>query len=261
MQRNREARTKKRTVEDEFKDFQYFVDPGYKQYDKFFDSGSAKTPPSNADVLADVFNINNDPVTPSQPQNKGAKNKPEEESTISQEEIENAAIEASIRQLANIVGELELQMGIESFKAGDYEEAVEHFKLSTNHNNSGGVFNLAICYEQGVGVKRNMKTAKKLYEIASGLGHAKAFYNLGVFYAQGLGGTHKNFHQAKRLFEKAAELGSVDAIEALRLLLPQPKMLKLIEDFPETEFYYSDKAAISAVNAMTGRNLVRLAMT
>lgn len=170
---------------------------------------------------------------------------------LTPEEIEDAAIDGAIRNLAKIVGELEFQLGVESVNNGDYNKAVNHFKLSYNHNHPGGVFNLALCYERGVGVKRNMKTAKKLYEIASELGHAKAFYNLGVFHAQGLGGGRKNFKEAKECFEKAADLGNADAMDALSLLIPVTKRLPVLEEFPVEDFYFKNKVMSNAVSAIS----------
>lgn len=46
---------------------------------------------------------------------------------------------------------------------------------------------------------------------ASSLGHAKAMYNLGVFYVKGLGGLKKNRKAAIHYFMKAANLGLPDA--------------------------------------------------
>lgn len=239
-------RKQKRTIEDEFKDFKHFVDPGYQQYERIFDNRSAYASTSN------VYNVNNGAKSEATQQ----KNVPFKDSSAKHDDLEkiddeDAAIDDAIRQLAGIVGELEFQLGIESVVAGHFSEAADHFKLSTTHNHPGGIFNLAICYEQGMGVKKNLKTARRLYEIASHLGHAKALYNLGVFHAQGLGGANKDTRQAKQYFQQAAELGNNEATEALRHFLPQPKkLLPIIEEFPEDEFYFKDKVMSSAVSAI-----------
>lgn len=251
--------SQQRIIEDEFSDFKHFVDPGYNQYERFFDAGFKNTSSTN------VYNINNDKtnvtVEPSlQKDNLGKQDTSSAEETA--EEKENAAIDEAIRQLAHIVGELEFQMGVDSFNDGSFNEAFDHFKLSTNHNHPGGVFNLALCYEKGVGVKRSMKTARKLYEIASQLGHAKAFYNLGVFHAQGLGGAHKSFFQAKKCFETAAELGSIDAEKALSLLLPPTKKLPVNKKFDEDDFFFTDKLVMSSpVRAIANHNMMRVAVS
>lgn len=96
--------------------------------------------------------------------------------------------------------------------------------------------------------------------MASEFGHAKAIYNLGVFHAQGLGGFQKSRLEAKKSFEQAAALGSSDAVEALHLLLPVPKKLPVIDEFPKEEFYFKDKMMIpTAVNAFSN-NVRRIAV-
>jgi TPR repeat protein len=243
-----------RTVEEEFKEFKHFVDPEYQKFESFFEHRRG----SESSSSANAYNVNNDTKNQSvQIKSQHEKTQGDVKApTQTSEEKDNAAIDEAIRQLAHIVGELEFQMGIESAMTGHYNDAFTHFKLSTSHNHPGGVFNLALCYEQGVGVKRNMKTARKLYEVASGLGHAKASYNLGVFHAQGLGGAHKSFNQAKKYFEQAAEMGNSDAIEALRLLLPPSKRLPIIEEVPDEEFYFKDKSMMSP-SAIANRNIMR----
>lgn len=104
-----------------------------------------------------------------------------------------------------------------------------------------------------------MKTARKLYEMASELGHAKASYNLGVFHAQGLGGFQKSRLEARKNFEHAAALGSTDAIEALRVLIPVPKKLPVFDEFPNEELYFKEKMLIPTKVSAISNNLRRIA--
>lgn len=53
--------------------------------------------------------------------------------------------------------------------------------------------------------------------MAAAKGHPKAAYNLGVFYARGLGGLEKNVRMARKYFHQAASMGQQDAINALGL--------------------------------------------
>lgn len=249
-----------RIIDDELSDFKHFADPGYNQYERFFQADTE----FNDSKSSNLYNINNNTTNiqaQKDLQKDGKKDNPTTHETA--EEKENAAIDEAIRQLAHIVGELEYQMGVESFSAGSFDDAFDHFKVSTHHNHPSGVFNLALCYEQGVGVKKNLKTAKRLYEIASELGHAKAFYNLGVFYAQGLGGVHKSFLEAKKNFEKAADLGSQDAIQALSLLLPPQTKITLNNKFlQEDKIFFNDKLMRSRpVSAIANHNLMRVAVS
>lgn len=243
----------KRTIEDEFKDFKHFVDPEYQKYQNVFEPKFSSTSSTN-----NVYNVNNDNKCNSEASEATTKSPAE---GLSEKEQEEAAIDDAIRQLAHIVGELEFQMGIESVMAGHYDDAVDHFKLSTSHKHPGGVFNLGICYEQGVGVKKSLKTAKQLYEVASELGHAKATYNLGVFHAQGLGGARKNFYQAKKYFEQGAQKGNMDAQEALNMLLPKPKKLPIVIEIPEDDFFYMEKSNTKSISAMANQSMMRIAVT
>lgn len=245
--RSTEPKIFKELSEDEFIQL---VDPGYKQHETFYGNFERR----NSQDVQNVSNaINNDKI-------QYLDDSVQKELTA--EEKQEAAIDGAIKELAHIVGELEFQMGLESVLAEDYDGAVDHFTLSSNHNHAGGAFNLGLCYEQGVGVKRNMKTAKRLYELASELGHAKAFYNLGVFHAHGMGGARKSFRQAKKYFEKAAELGSNDAVGALNLLLPPIKKLPIVEETPDEDFFFMEKPTMSkTISAMAQHSLMRVAVS
>lgn len=246
-------KNQKQTFEDELAEFKHFVDsgkdPGYNKYSNFFENTAGN----------DLYNVSKDTTEKPNEQKENIQKQADVEAKDKTPPLkEDAVIDEAIRHLAHIVGELEFQLGIESFLAGDHKDAVVHFKLSTHHNHPGGVFNLALCFERGLGIKRNLKAAKKLYEIASELGSSKAFYNLGVYYAQGLGGAEKNAQKAKEMFAKAAELGSTDAVEALSLLIPQPKKLPVIEEFQEDEYDLKSimPSAVSAIANFGGMRQV-----
>lgn len=53
------------------------------------------------------------------------------------------------------------------------------------------------------------------FHLASTLGHPQAMYNLGVYYARGLGGLRRSRSMAKKYFTAAADLGLEEAIAAL----------------------------------------------
>lgn len=240
----------RKAIENEIKDFQFLIDPEYKRYARFYDDSN------DSDSSSKPYNLSNDKTSSEyKVKSDDVKSQPEnlqKSSPKSQDE----AIDEAVKQLADIVGELEFQLGVESYRAAHYEDAAEHFKLSTNYQHLGGIFNLAICYEQGLGVKKNLKTAKQLYEIASGLGHVKAMYNLGVFHAQGLG-TSRDFHRAKKYFSEAAKLGNRDASEAIKLLLPKPIILPVIEEYDELFFNNTS----SKLGGIDNHKMMRIAVT
>lgn len=98
----------------------------------------------------------------------------------------------AIDNLMKTLGNIEFKLGLQNIQANEHKVAVSHFKLATTHRHPGATFNLGVCYEQGIGVDKNMKRAMKCYRAAAALGHKKAMYNLGVFYARGEGGLTKN---------------------------------------------------------------------
>lgn len=74
--------------------------------------------------------------------------------------------------------------------------------------------------KQPSGVFVVMSQAAKYYELASEWGHATAMYNLGVFYVHGWGGVPVDCNHARELFVAAAELGQINAQEALAIVPP-----------------------------------------
>lgn len=145
------------------------------------------------------------------------------------------ALEKAFSCMTKIIGEIELELGIACIRLGNFEGAVEHFKMSTNSNNNSGCFNLALLYEHGLGVEQDLLMAKKLYELAANWGHREALYNLGVFFAQGIG-TRKDYRQAKICFEKAAKLGDASSANALNMLRSaNHKKLSEPEDFIDVD--------------------------
>lgn len=82
--------------------------------------------------------------------------------------------ETAAKTLLMVLGDIEYQLGVQNIKAGQYETAVSHLKLGTSHSNSGATFNLGLCYEQGLGVSKDLKMAMECYQVASSMGHPKA---------------------------------------------------------------------------------------
>lgn len=70
--------------------------------------------------------------------------------------------------------------------------------------------NLAICYEEGKCIERNLSAAFCLYKKVAEKGYDSAQYNLALCYEFGRG-TEINLSEAIKWYEKAAEQGNVDA--------------------------------------------------
>lgn len=120
-------------VDREYKDL-LASDPGYKQYERFFEAPRSYS----SDGVHNVNHHSKAEATQSAPAKE-----PEPESELTAEQKEDEAIDSAIRQLAQIVGELEYQLGVDSMMTGNIDDAIDHFVMSTNHNHPGGIFNLA----------------------------------------------------------------------------------------------------------------------
>ena len=64
--------------------------------------------------------------------------------------------------------------------------ALHWFHQAAKSNHLEAMFNLALCYEQGVGVEINHRKAFSFYKRAAELGDAFAQCNIGVRYLEGL---------------------------------------------------------------------------
>lgn len=152
-------------------------------------------------------------------------------------------------------------LGVQNMAANNLNDAASHFKLGTTHRHPGATFNLGLCYELGMGVRKDTKRAMECYRSAAALGHPKALYNLGVFYARGVGGLKKNRAAARECFVAAATTGSPEAKRALEMAKTAKKSddinpLKKRLDSVNDEGYKSDPTYYYSVdeihNKLTG---------
>lgn len=131
---------------------------------------------------------------------------------------EQTNINEAVKSLGITLGHIEFQLGLKNLKANRPKAAVDNFKTASTHHHPEATFNLGICYEKGMGIEKNLKSAMQCYRAAANLGHKKSMYNLGVFYAQGLGGLKKNRVAARECFKTASQMGLIDAKIALGLI-------------------------------------------
>jgi tetratricopeptide (TPR) repeat protein len=206
-------RADRRTEQEETQNISSLVDLNFfeKRFQSYLNDSDVKT------GIKQTINVSNEEEIQKAPNENINLHK---QATKSTKDVD-VEIETILSDLSDMVGELEFQAGVQNLLSGRYADAADHFKMSANANNASAIFNLALLYEQGLGVKKNLHTALKLYELAGTMGHDKALFNMGVYSSQGLGGAKKSFRTAKKYFEKAANLGNTDAIEALTLLLPK----------------------------------------
>jgi TPR repeat protein len=96
--------------------------------------------------------------------------------------------------------------GHEAFLKKDYAAAYGIWKPLADQGNANAQFNLAILYERGLGVRRDLEEAFTLCRLAAAQGLPQAEVELGRMYARGWG-TAQRFGEALQWFEKAAEQG------------------------------------------------------
>ncbi|XP_032686866.1 uncharacterized protein LOC116851513 [Odontomachus brunneus] len=116
-----------------------------------------------------------------------------------------------------VLGEYEFRYGIKALEEKRYKDAWTHFSRGAKLSSPGSMFNLALCYELGIGTLADLEKAAKYYNDAADYDHAEALYNLGVYHAQGKGGLPVDIDTARTCFTRAAKLGQVQAQRALDL--------------------------------------------
>ncbi len=89
-------------------------------------------------------------------------------------------------------------------EAVDYDKAFEYYAQAALQNDNVGLNNLGSLYYSGIGVPRNTSKAAVLFEKAADLGNVDAAVNLGFMLMSG-NGIAQNKQKAMSWFEKAAE--------------------------------------------------------
>jgi localization factor PodJL len=78
-------------------------------------------------------------------------------------------------------------------------------------------FSLGGLYEKGLGVRKDVAEARRLYAAAAAKGHARAMHDLAVLYTRGING-RPDYATAAEWFRKAAGYGLVDSEYSLGIL-------------------------------------------
>ncbi len=94
--------------------------------------------------------------------------------------------------------------GVQAYQAGDYELARQQWQAASDQNNLNAMFNLGVLYANGIGGKQELSRAIKLYRQAAEAGLAAAQHNLGLAYYQS-NGVSQDFEAAKDWWTKAAQ--------------------------------------------------------
>jgi TPR repeat protein len=125
----------------------------------------------------------------------------------------------------------------------NYSKAIKWWELAANRGNANAQINLGLIFENGLGVPQNYNKAIRLYSMAVEAGNAKAKkylnsllnkkveaqinFDLGVRFENGQG-VARNYNEAIRWYNLAANLGFDKGKEKRDLLLNKIKNLKEI---------------------------------
>ena len=109
------------------------------------------------------------------------------------------------------------EAGLAAYQANDLTLAYTEFLRSANVGHSDSQFNVALMYENGIGVDKDLQQALAWYRKAAFNGNSAAQYNLAVFYENGRG-TGVDFTEANEWYRSAALQGDPMAIGNLGML-------------------------------------------
>ena len=82
-------------------------------------------------------------------------------------------------------------------------EASEYFKNAADRGDANGLYNLGMCYMQGLGVQQDDQSAFGRFQSAAEKGHPEAMNNIALFYREGRV-VEKNLEMSAKNFEKSA---------------------------------------------------------
>jgi len=110
-----------------------------------------------------------------------------------------------------------LEEGIAAYEAGNPQLAYKEFRVAAEKGDADCQFNLALMYEQGMGIEKDEKEAVVWYRKSAEQGNSNAQFNLGVLYEHGRG-CDVDFAQANQWYRKASVQGDALAIGNLGML-------------------------------------------
>ena len=101
-----------------------------------------------------------------------------------------------------------------SWQAGHYEDAVKAATPLANQGDAHAQALLTRAYYQGLGVAQNFQSACYWAQRAADANDKDGFYFLGECYENGRGGLARNLTKASDLYDRAIDLGSMEARSA-----------------------------------------------
>ena len=97
----------------------------------------------------------------------------------------------------------------------DLDKSFSLYLQASKQNHPSSTYRLAVCYELGVGTRKDFAKAAQFYRKACALGHSPAMYRLGMSLIHGAMGLQKNAREGITLLKRAISQGEDSAPHAL----------------------------------------------
>lgn len=111
---------------------------------------------------------------------------------------------------APLNAEQSYRQAADAARSGNYTAAYHILLPLAQQGDATAQNNIAVLYQDGLGVKQDDAQALSWYRKAAEQGFAEAQFNVGLMYAQG-NGVAQDYAQAAQWYEKAAKQGHADA--------------------------------------------------
>lgn len=86
-----------------------------------------------------------------------------------------------------------LDDGLAAFQSGNYQQAFELWKPLAESGDAKAQYNIGLLFMNGLGVEKNAVYARELFRAAAKQGMVEAQYNLGLIYFQGISTFRRNY--------------------------------------------------------------------
>jgi ATP-dependent protease ClpP protease subunit len=101
--------------------------------------------------------------------------------------------------IPTLVSASTFEQGLDAYDKGKYSEAVELWTRLANEGHQGAQFNLAVMYEQGVGVGKDLKQSALLYKKVAVKGDIAAQFAIAAMFEKGMG-VELNLNEARKWY-------------------------------------------------------------
>lgn len=140
----------------------------------------------------------------------------------------------------------DFEKGMAAAEAGDFATALAEWAPLAEEGDARAQFNMAVLYDNGYGVEKDLAEAAKWFRLAAEQGLAMAQFNLGYMYATGQG-MERDIKEAAIWYWRAADQGLPVAQFNLATLYLSPRSLP--QDYINAYMWLEVAAALGYMKA------------